>query len=176
MRDSVRYSPGTRSYRAAIAEVERPRLEWNVVRIGARRSIEGDVEGDGPDAAGETDKWATGSLFAVTTIPTVVVPVAPSSSVTVSVAVRVPADVYEWVIAEPGTPKPLAGALPSPNAVHDWIEPSVSELCEPSNVTTSVVGPLSGLAASVAVGGRFVVKMWSVASQLVPKLFVVQSV
>jgi hypothetical protein len=92
---------------------------------------------------------ATGPVFEAA-IVTWSVPVTPLSSVTVKVAVHVPA-AYVWVGAAA-----VECGLPSPNDQSYVIAPSGSLDAVPSRCTTSGAVPVSGDAWATAVGGVFV--------------------
>lgn len=98
---------------------------------------------------------AIGATFAFDVTLTDVDPEPPSLSVTVKVAIQLPA-AYEWRMFDGGAPAPLV-LVPSPKlSDHEEIVPSESELPEPSNVTLSGAFPVDGDLVSRAVGAAFV--------------------
>jgi hypothetical protein len=98
---------------------------------------------------------ATGGVGggASTTTEVVAIPVLPSVSVTVSVAVKTPAAVYVCeTVGEAGGPLPEACALPSPKSnVQDAIVPVRDVLSDPSKLTVSGATPDVGITLSAPI-------------------------
>src|SRR4051812_34261517 len=72
-----------------------------------------------------------------------------------------------------GTPVPPSSGVASPNASdHDAIEPSGSELADPSKTTASGALPEPGVTASCALGGDISTTVCAVAVPVCPSLSV----
>ena len=84
------------------------------------------------------------------TVRLAVLETAPESSVTVSVTVKLPACVYEWLSFQPLL------VVPSPNSkAYLTIEPSGSLEADASTTTDSGACPLAGAVVNDAIGNTF---------------------